>query len=98
MIILTLGLAFAQIASAGLAARYTGRFERRESVMIGFGMLGRAELAFVVIDIGYVRHSIFSDRAFYTLMTTAFWLNVAVPITIAWWKPYYAGEKRLFGS
>jgi hypothetical protein len=31
-------------------------------------------------------------------MFTAFWLNVAVPISIAWWKPYYTGEKRLVGK
>lgn len=95
--LLTIGLFVAQISSAGLAARYTGKFSREESVMIGFGMLGRAELAFVVMDIAYVQHGILNDEAFYTLMATAFCLNVAVPITIAWWKPYYAGEKRLFG-
>lgn len=96
--VLTIGLFVAQITSAGLAARYTGRFTMQESVMIGFGMLGRAELAFVVMDIAYVQHGILNDQAFYTLMVTAFWLNVAVPITIAWWKPYYAGEKQLFGG
>lgn len=96
--ILTVGLFFAQISSAGLAARYTGKFSREESVMIGFGMLGRAELAFVVMDIAYVQNSILNDEAFYTLMFTAFWLNVAVPVSIAWWKPYYKGEKALFAS
>lgn len=96
--VLTVGLFAAQISSAGLAARYTGKFSPEESVMIGFGMLGRAELAFVVMDIAYVQHGILNDQAFYTLMATAFCLNVAVPITIAWWKPYYAGEKRLFGG
>lgn len=64
-------------------------------MMIGFGMLGRAELAFVVMDIAYVQNSIPSTEAFYTLMFTAFWLNVAVPLTIRWWKPYYAGEKPM---
>ncbi len=95
--ILTIGLFIGQITSAALAARYTGGFSKEESVMIGFGMLGRAELAFVVMDIAYVQNSILNTEAFYTLMFTAFWLNVAVPITIAWWKPYYQGEKSLFG-
>lgn len=95
--ILTISLFVAQVASASLAARYTGRFSFEESMMIGFGMLGRAELAFVVMDIGYVQHDILSTEAFYTLMFTAFWLNVAVPITIKLWKPYLAGE-RSFGS
>ena len=57
--------------------------------MVGFGMLGRAELAFVVMDIAYLEHKILSTEAFYTLMLTAFWLNVAVPITISMWKPVY---------
>jgi len=55
--------------------------------MIGFGMLGRAELAFVVMDIAYVQHSIINEEMFYTLMFTAVSLNVAVPLTIRWWKP-----------
>ncbi len=76
-----------QILSAGLAARYTGGFNWAESWMIGFGMLGRAELAFVVMDIAYTEHSIMSHEMFYTLMFTAFALNVAVPLTIRWWKP-----------
>lgn len=52
-------------------------------------VLGKAELAFVVIDIAYVQNSILNEDAFYTLMFTEFWLNVAVPVTIARWKPYY---------
>ena len=88
-LVLTVGLFTAQILSASLAARYTGRFEWSESLMIGFGMLGRAELAFVVMDIAYIQNDILSAEAFYTLMATAFWLNVAVPVTITLWKPYY---------
>jgi len=87
--ILFFGLFFAQIISAALAARYTGKFSFHESMMIGFGMLGRAELAFVVMDIAYIQNPILNTEAFYTLMVTAFWLNVAVPITITWWKPRY---------
>ncbi|MCU7827996.1 MAG: cation:proton antiporter [Candidatus Thiodiazotropha sp. (ex Myrtea sp. 'scaly one' KF741663)] len=93
--VLFFGLFFAQIISASLAARYTGKYSWEDSMMIGFGMLGRAELAFVVMDIAYVQNSILSTEAFYTLMFTAFWLNVAVPLTIRWWKPYYAGEKPM---
>jgi Kef-type K+ transport system membrane component KefB len=86
---LTTGLFVAQIVSAGLAARYTGKFSFYESMIIGFGMLGRAELAFVVMDIAYVQNNILSTEAFFTLMFTAFWLNVAVPITLTLWKPLY---------
>ena len=93
--VLTAGLFVGQIISALLAARYTGHFHWHESIMIGFGMLGRAELAFVVLNIGYVEHAIFTEQAFYTLMFTAFWLNVSVPVMIRLWHPYYTGKKQL---
>lgn len=89
---LTIGILVGQIVSAAIAARYTGGMLFAGSVLIGLGMLGRAELAFVVMDIAYVQNDILSDDAFYTLMFTAFWLNVAVPIAIRWWKPYYLQE------
>jgi len=32
---------------------------------------------------------------FQTLMITAFFLNIAVPLTIGWWRPHYlAAEAR----
>jgi Kef-type K+ transport system membrane component KefB len=93
-IVLTVGLLVGQVLSAGLAARYTGKFLWAESWMIGFGMLGRAELAFVVMDIAYAQNHIISEEMFYTLMCTAFCLNVAVPLTIRWWKPHYDREMR----
>ena len=61
--------------------------------MIGIGMLGRAELAFVVMDIAYVQNQIITTEVFYTLMITAFALNVSVPVGIALWKPYFLGKK-----
>jgi len=87
VLVLFLGLFVGQTLSAALAARFTGGFAWSESWMIGFGMLGRAELAFVVMDIAYVQHHVINDEMFYTLMATAFCLNVAVPLTIRWWKP-----------
>jgi hypothetical protein len=63
--------------------------------MIGFGMLGRAELAFIVIDIAYSENHIIDTPQFYVMMFTVFLLNIAVVLTISWWKPYYTGEKRL---
>lgn len=83
------GIFVAQVASAALAARYTGGMSWEGSMMIGFGMLGRAELAFVVMNIAYVQHPILSQEAFYMLMITIFWLNVSVPLTIRLWKPRY---------
>ena len=89
---MTIGIAVFQVLSAALAARYTSGMNRAESIMIGFGMLGRAELAFVVMDIAYVQHDILNEEAFFTLMVTAFCLNVLVPITIGWWRPTYLRE------
>ncbi|WP_395373649.1 cation:proton antiporter [Marinicella sp. W31] len=89
-LLLFVGLFFGQILSAGLAARYTGHFGWPASWLIGFGMLGRAELAFVVMEIAYVQHKIMTTEAFYTLMLTAFMLNISVPLTIGWWKKRFA--------
>lgn len=92
--VFVIGLMIAQVLSAGLAARFIGKFTKEESVMIGFGMLGRAELAFVVMGIAYIEYSILSSEAFYTLMFTAFWLNVAVPLTIKLWKPILMASEQ----
>jgi Kef-type K+ transport system membrane component KefB len=93
-IALTASLIVVQVASAGLAAKYTGGMTWHQSLMIGFGMLGRAELAFVVMDIAYVQNKILHTEAFFTLMMTAFCLNIAVPLTISWWRPYYDKASR----
>ena len=82
-----------QVTSASLAARYTGGMNGPASVMVGLGMLGRAELAFVVLDIAYVQYQILNKEAFYTLMVTCFWLNISVPLTIHWWRPRYVASK-----
>jgi Kef-type K+ transport system membrane component KefB len=88
-----------QVTSAGLAARYTGRYQWHEGVMIGLGMLGRAELAFIVINIAFVQKQIIDITEFYILMFTAFLLNITVPVSLKIWKPYYLGFKHfsLFG-
>ena len=46
-------------------------------------------VAFVVLDIAYTQNGIINTEAFYTLMFTAFWLNVSVPLTIRLWKTLY---------
>ncbi len=88
-----------QVLSAGLAAKYTGGYENHDSVLIGLGMLGRAELAFIVINIAYVQNHIISTEEFYVLIFTAFLLNISVPLLIQYWQPYYGGKKelKLFG-
>ena len=87
--VLTAGVLVGQVLSAGLAARFTGGMAWPDSWLVGFGMLGRAELAFVVMDIAYVENRILSTEAFYMLMFTAFWLNVSVPLSINVWKRKY---------
>jgi len=90
--VLYLALFVAQVASAGLAARYTGRFEWPESVMIGFGMLGRAELAMVVLGIAYVQNPVITIEVFYTLMLTATLLNCTVPVVVRLWRTRLPGD------
>lgn len=84
--IFTMGLMVAQIVGASLAAHYTAKMNWHQSSLVGFGMLGRAELAFLLLNIGYIQYAIFSQEIFYTLMFTIFWLNLSVPITIKCWK------------
>ncbi|WP_317929890.1 cation:proton antiporter [Halioxenophilus sp. WMMB6] len=96
-LLLFVGLFIGQVLSATLAARYTGDFDWPASWMIGFGMLGRAELAFVVMDIAYVQLQIMSTEAFYALMLTTFLLNCSVPLTIRWWKGRFSGAGVVAG-
>ena len=88
-ILMTIVLVVVQIGSAGLAAKLTAGFDWPDSLLIGCGMLGRAELAFVVMDIAYVQNQILSTEAFYILMFSCFWMNVLVPVTISQWKKKY---------
>lgn len=82
---------------AGLMARATGLTpvvytegrKKAASFMVGFGMLGCAALAFVILDIAHVQNSLLSAQAFFTLMLMCFGLNVGVPLTIHWWRPTF---------
>lgn len=87
--VLLTGVVIGQVVSATIAARFTGGMNWAGGLLVGFGMLGRAELAFVVVNIAYVQHSLLNTEAFYTLMLTIFWMNLAVPLSIRFWKPYY---------
>jgi Kef-type K+ transport system membrane component KefB len=91
-LLLFAGIFVGQILAASLAAKYTGHFGWPDSWMIGFGMLGRAELAFVVMEIAYVQYKVMTVNAFYTLMITCFLLNLSVPLTIRWWKTKFQPE------
>ncbi|MDH4944135.1 cation:proton antiporter [Sulfurimonas sp. C5] len=84
-----------QVLSAALAAKYTGRYAWYQSIMIGLGMLGRAELAFIVIDIAFVNEHLIDLKQFDILILTIFLLNITAPMVIKWWEPYYMGRKEL---
>jgi Kef-type K+ transport system membrane component KefB len=78
-----------QILSAGGAAKFTGGYSTRDSILIGLGMLGRAELAFIVINIAYVQNSLITQEEFYILVFTTFLLNISVPLLIKGYVPFY---------
>ena len=78
-----------QIISAGGAAKFTGGYSNRDSILIGLGMLGRAELAFIVINIAYVQNQLITQQEFYILVFTTFLLNISVPLLIKAYTPYY---------
>jgi Kef-type K+ transport system membrane component KefB len=87
-------LSIGQILSAAFAAKFVpGGFTWGDSLMIGFGMLGRAELFFVVLDIGE-KNGIISKPVFYTLVFAAMLMNISVPVTISLFKPFYVGERK----
>ena len=70
-------LATGQILSAAFAAKFVpGGFTWGDSLMIGFGMLGRAELFFVVLDIGE-KNKIIGKSVFYTLVFAAMLMNIS---------------------
>ncbi|GAB6073410.1 cation:proton antiporter [Nautilia lithotrophica] len=87
--VLFLSVLILQIISAAGAAKYTGGYSAKDSVLIGFGMLGRAELAFIVINIAFVQNHLITQEEFYILMFTTFLLNISVPLLLKWYKPIY---------
>ena len=78
-----------QFVSAALAARYVpGGFSWYESALVGFGMLGRAELYFVVLNIGKTE-GIIPDEIFFPMALAAMLMNVTLPISISAFRPFY---------
>ncbi len=71
---LTLVCAVGQIISAGGMA-YRGGFTRAESLSIGVGMMGRAEIAFILASLG-LHMQVINDKIFSVLIFTTFLLNI----------------------
>jgi Kef-type K+ transport system membrane component KefB len=76
--VLTLACFSAQVVTAGGMALRLG-FSRVESLTVGIGMCGRAEMAFVLASIGLSLGAI-DDAVFSALILTAFLLNLITPI------------------
>ena len=71
---LTFACAIGQIVSAGGMALREG-FSRLESICVGVGMMGRAEMAFVLASLGFHMKAI-SSEVFSILIFTTFLLNI----------------------
>jgi len=79
-----------QFLSAAGAAKYVpGGFDWPDSIMIGFGMIGRAELFFVVLELCTNQYSIMDGEQMFAFAMTAMFMNVSVPVSITLYKPYY---------
>jgi hypothetical protein len=78
-----------QFLSASIAARYVpGGFTWAEAAMIGFGMMGRAELFFVVLD-QCATLGIMNTEIIITFSLVAMLMNISVPVCIALYRPIY---------
>lgn len=72
--VLTSLVFFGQIISAGSMAKLMG-LSWMESLTIGVGMCGRAEMAFILAALG-MSIGVYSDEIFSVLLVTAFLLNI----------------------
>mmetsp|Transcript_86446 Transcript_86446/g.241911 ORF Transcript_86446/g.241911 Transcript_86446/m.241911 type:complete len:590 (+) Transcript_86446:120-1889(+) len=89
------------VSAAGAAKFIPGGFTWAESALIGFGMMGRAELFFVVLELCYVQHDIMTREIVCTFAFTAMLMNISVPVCITAYKPYYlkwSGEVPATGA
>ena len=77
VIALTLAVAASQILSAGGMARAL-KFSWIESAVVGVGMCGRAEMAFVLSSLG-MGLGVFDNRVFSVVIFTTFLLNLLTP-------------------
>jgi len=82
-------VSFAQFLSAALSARYVpGGYSWAESGLIGFGMLGRAELFFVVLNEAK-KNDIFNGETFFTLALSALLINILLAISVSLFTPVF---------
>ncbi len=82
IIILTFACIAGQIISAGGMAKLL-RFSWIESLTVGVGMCGRAEMAFILASLGLSMGAI-DTRVFSVLIFTTFLLNMLTPAGLKW--------------
>ncbi len=78
ILVLTSAIIFGQVVSAGCMARLL-RFTWIESLTVGIGMCGRAEMAFILASIGFTLN-IIDSVIFTVLISTTFLLNIFASI------------------
>lgn len=78
-----------QFISATLSARYVpGGFSWQESIIIGFGMLGRAELYFVVLN-SAKKEGVILNEIFFPMAVAALLMNISLPISMTIYRPFF---------
>lgn len=77
---LTLAVGIGQILSAGSMARLAG-LSKLESLGVGVGMCGRAEMAFILAALG-LNLGVFDERIFSIIIFSTFLLNLATPVAL----------------
>lgn len=80
VVVLTVALIIGQVTSAGGMARVL-KMSWLESLSVGVGMCGRAEMAFVLISLGLAL-GVFDANVFSVLIFTAFLLNLFTPAAL----------------
>lgn len=93
LVALVLTTVGAQIVSAGGMARLE-KFSHIESLAIGTGMIGRAEMAFILAAIGLKLGAI-DDTVFSILIFSTFLLNIIASVGLKACAVYYKKDMRL---
>lgn len=82
LVTLVVSCVIVQIISAGSMAKLAG-FNKSESLTIGIGMTGRAEMAFILSAIG-LNMGVLNDTLFSILVFSTFLLNIFATLGLKW--------------
>lgn len=85
-----------QFITAYYSGRKTAKLSEHDSILLGFGMLPRDVLAFVVlgiaVDTGLVHQG---DKFIITIVLTVLVMNIISSFGILWYKPKYLAAEKL---